>query len=631
MPGSAWHWTPAPRGTRGPFAPRAPWGASPTKTATARAARTSRPQRDIRGRCLAQRLLPFCVLPWDSGSGGEPKLPGQPGLCRKLLRWSSWAAGGLGLPDVLLVDHPRHPLAEAEERHSPGERAGMQKEELPCHLGRIYLQGSNSLACPWQLPELPGWLEEEVSGEAWAEIREAIAKLKVKSWERWLDALWLVSPLWSDLLAWRQRRKRQKLVVQWVRAAETGLWKDSSEQFSARFACDPGAVSAHLDDIFDFSRSPLDWVPSDLRDGEQILVAEGCGTWNSPLELNVGDPLLMGVAQTQGPHGPVGAQAVYALVCTFNLFSRLVPHCELAAGGGPGLARLKLAVEEGCQRLHFQAVAEVKISRTRGGEQPFAPTPPASFTDLVQLPRADRQMDSAEDLKLCLHFRSGGNVASQAFFGGGEMRFRYLQKSLIRLRVRVLLRWVCSPAQGISSLLVSLMLLMLVLWEGMLAMVLASGLRQLEGNKAFWTWLLLPSLFGPLSPLLGLLALLLQWPLLHRLHAEQALRAALNVLLVWLLYFHVGLLRPLMLSFLLHTAACYFAALYAGLEMSISDLALANDMDASLLAVQRPSSRPPQHSEICMSILPGKEPGRWRHRTDSVESFDAGANLASPF
>lgn len=37
---------------------------------------------------------------------------------------------------------------------------------------------------------------------------------------------------------------------------------------------------------------------------------------------------------------------------------------------------------------------------------------------------------------------------------------------------------------------------------------------------------------------------------------------------VWLLYFHVGLLRPLMLSFLLHTAACYFAALYAGLEPS---------------------------------------------------------------
>ena len=70
-----------------------------------------------------------------------------------------------------------------------------------------------------------------------------------------------------------------------VRPADVqGVWGPTPYLERSRFAPNPHFVRkllhaespwGHPEDIFDFSRSPLDWVPSDLRDGEQILVAEG--------------------------------------------------------------------------------------------------------------------------------------------------------------------------------------------------------------------------------------------------------------------------------------------------------------------------------------------------------------------
>ena len=46
-------------------------------------------------------------------------------------------------------------------------------------------------------------------------------------------------------------------------------------------------------------------------------VLGGAGTWARPYELNIADPLLLGVAQSQGSQGPIGTQMIYSLVCAW--------------------------------------------------------------------------------------------------------------------------------------------------------------------------------------------------------------------------------------------------------------------------------------------------------------------------
>ena len=52
-------------------------------------------------------------------------------------------------------------------------------------------------------------------------------------------------------------------------------------------------------------------------------MAQGVGTWEAPFELNVADPLLLGLAQTPEPVAQQAAQAVQAAFCHFKHFLKL--------------------------------------------------------------------------------------------------------------------------------------------------------------------------------------------------------------------------------------------------------------------------------------------------------------------
>eukprot|EP00913_Durusdinium_trenchii_P018763 g17631.t2 len=260
------------------------------------------------------------------------------------------------------------------------------REELPCHLGRIFLLGDNSPGSPWRLPHM------STTGAA-AQAAQALAPE-----------------------GWQMRRARARRAERAVRLlrGELTLWKDAGDDGSKpciKFDCDDSATTGASGiqgpgylDLFDFRRSGMDWAPGNLKE-EQILVAQGAGSWARPYELNVGDPLLLGVAQSQGPRGPIGSHLIYSLVCTFNLFSRLVPTQEngiltafffelleaLWDGEAPALTLLQSEVEKAARSLSLPAAVQVQIFRMSrgpragpGGEDAAsAAQSPDSFTDLV--------------------------------------------------------------------------------------------------------------------------------------------------------------------------------------------------------------------------------------------------------
>ncbi|CAK8996505.1 Hypothetical protein (Fragment) [Durusdinium trenchii] len=193
------------------------------------------------------------------------------------------------------------------------------REELPCHLGRIFLLGDNSPGSPWRLPHMSttgaaAQAAQALAPEGWQVLEESLAKpLKslgrrgrrkpIPSWESWRLFRW--SP-WSQLLLRKMRRARARRAERAVRLlrGELTLWKDAGDDGSKpciKFDCDDSATTGYLD-LFDFRRSGMDWAPGNLKE-EQILVAQGAGSWARPYELNVGDPLLLGVAQSQGQLG----------------------------------------------------------------------------------------------------------------------------------------------------------------------------------------------------------------------------------------------------------------------------------------------------------------------------------------
>eukprot|EP00435_Cladocopium_sp_Y103_P014591 s1492_g3.t1 len=424
-----------------------------------------------------------------------------------------------------------------------------------------------------------------------------------------------------------------------------------------KFGCDESATTGYLE-IFDFGRSALDWAPRNLKEEEQVLLAQGAGTWARPYELNIADPLLLGVAQSQGSQGPIGSQMIYSLVCAFNLFSRIVPYQELLdvlmGDEAPAFAVLQREVELSARRLSLQAAAQVQIlrmSRCHMGEAKVTasdgsfvktsqPAGPESFTDLVQqLPlegapavvannveeelkklSSQRCQTFGDDLptysinmlsscrapRLCLVLRAEKDRRLLRQSGESESGlkkpqgfFYTLRRSLLRFRAQRLLRWVRVPNAaaklGISNLVVSLFFFMLILFEGMASVILSSTFSRLEIEQAIWLWMLFPSPLAPLSPLMGLAALLLRRPLFCRLQAHLSLMASINLAVVGFAYGQEGLLKPCLVLFLLHVLVCYFAAIYSGLEMSSADVQLAEDSggDASLQSLRE--SRDPQH------------------------------------
>eukprot|EP00434_Breviolum_minutum_P033822 symbB.v1.2.029927.t1/scaffold3272.1/size142108/7 len=207
-----------------------------------------------------------------------------------------------------------------DHRRREGQRLGhFQVEKLPKHVCRIYWQGSNCKENPWKI------CDAEVLISSLPPSLATVAAAKRSAWEEFVVELRqaVQVPCWEPwclFLVW--------LLVARCCSASISLFcttgaAGSGGSHELCFGCDAAATSAHLD-IFDLRRSLVDWAPARA---EQLFVAQGLGTWEAPFELNVADPLLLGLAQT--PESMAG-QAVYSLVCTFNLFSRLVPPSELS-------------------------------------------------------------------------------------------------------------------------------------------------------------------------------------------------------------------------------------------------------------------------------------------------------------
>jgi len=495
-------------------------------------------------------------------------------------------------------------------------------------------------------------------------LEETLQKpLKIARWESW------------ELLLLRRRLGRAKRAQRAVLLAAESSKDMEGQKPSVKFGCDESATTGYLD-IFDFGRSALDWAPRNLKEEEQLLLAQGAGTWARPYELNIADPLLLGVAQSQGSQGPIGSQMIYSLVCAFNLFSRLVPSAELLdvlwGDEAPAFAVLQREVELSARRLSLQAAAQVQILRMSRGHKGepevstggFATKPqpagPESFTDLVQqLPLEGAPTaiaNKVEELKLCLVLRAEKDrrLLRQSGEESGLKKpqgfFYTLRRSLLRFRSQRLLRWVRVPNAaaklGISNLVVSLFFFMLILFEGMASVILWSAFSRLEIEQAIWLWMLFPSPLAPLSPLLGLAALLLRRPWFCRLQAHLSFMASINLVAVGFTYGQEGLLKPCLVLFLLHVVVCYFAAIYSGLEMSSADVQLAEDSggDASLQSLRDSSAPVPRRSlaplplqpraesdGICLALWPGRR-SRARPHADSVDSDVGGAAAeASPF
>ncbi|CAE7622705.1 pim2, partial [Symbiodinium sp. KB8] len=144
--------------------------------------------------------------------------------------------------------------------------------------------------CPWTLPgtggeancaalisAIPKTMQPTIREDSWAELAKELAKAtsppKKEKWS--LRLLWCACPPLCELVAWLWRRRRARAAERQLRAFNQGLlgrglWKDAAggPQPSLRFGCDDKATVAYLD-LFDLSRSPLDWVPADLRKSEQ--------------------------------------------------------------------------------------------------------------------------------------------------------------------------------------------------------------------------------------------------------------------------------------------------------------------------------------------------------------------------
>eukprot|EP00435_Cladocopium_sp_Y103_P060808 s92_g22.t1 len=461
-------------------------------------------------------------------------------------------------------------------------------------------------------------------------------------------------------VAFRVRRAKQVSKL----CCNEALWA-SSKAHALRFGCDDAAIAGHLD-IFDLTRSLVDWAPAGA---EQLFVARGLGTWEAPFELNVADPLLLGLAQTPEPvaaHAQA-AQAIYSLVCTFNLFSRLVPHSELMSAGAypPALQLLDREVRRCSLRMGQAAAVQVlrlaPVAAPGSFSGAAAPSLRASFSELVrQIPAAEEGSVATTttdvDWKLCLVFPHGdsgdtemvrnvqgllvapaelsdlkGERQASGYSGmldstseslgsstsllkeqeGSVSVGEWIRSRVEHLKFQMLSPWVCSIQSQILPFLVSVLFLTLILLDGMVCALVAYSLWRLCGRGAFCLWLLLPTPFAPaLSTAVGLASVLMHQP--SRLHSQLALRSALNTCLVGLpllLQAHARAQPLLCLSLFLNLAICYAAAVYASLEAFARDVAIAEDSGNASLRGQVQSepmperSRGQDRSEIAMTVF----------------------------
>lgn len=278
-------------------------------------------------------------------------------------------SGGESSPDLRYLRGPRSravALCCGRRCAAPCLVSRFTKEQLPYHVCRLYLGGQNTRRSPWKLDaQVPSGIADWIEEDQWYDFLGQFAILaSVPLTEAMVHRLFLVlHPPLARVYALNRRLVRAERLKNWLhqlsptQCGQSGglpflrgdaAWQcqassgrahaniDDSIVLSAahmgsvgrnsltlRFGYDGGATLGYLD-FLDFSRSPLDWAPADLRREALLLVAHGHGTFTEPYCLDVQDPQVQHAAQTA-----LGATECCHLVAAFNRIARLLPAEEL--------------------------------------------------------------------------------------------------------------------------------------------------------------------------------------------------------------------------------------------------------------------------------------------------------------
>ena len=202
----------------------------------------------------------------------------------------------------------------------------MAQEQLPFHTYRVYFQGENAGDSVWFLkPQVPAAVEDIVIKDKWEQLARMVnaAASISKLQKRAEGVLRYIYPPAAPLFTKFCRCKRARALLQIVREFSEAerFWipiRQAGGELHVRFGCNQKATLAYLD-FFDFSRSPMDFAPVNLRKEAWVIPVHGQGSFEEPYEVDMSDPVLQRLEHTV--HGPT---AILSVLSTFNRIARRV-------------------------------------------------------------------------------------------------------------------------------------------------------------------------------------------------------------------------------------------------------------------------------------------------------------------
>eukprot|EP00927_Polykrikos_kofoidii_P054434 TRINITY_DN48846_c0_g1_i1.p1 TRINITY_DN48846_c0_g1~~TRINITY_DN48846_c0_g1_i1.p1 ORF type:complete len:1400 (+),score=149.72 TRINITY_DN48846_c0_g1_i1:88-4287(+) len=215
-------------------------------------------------------------------------------------------------------------------------------EQLPYHVCRVFLSGQNCSECSWELARSPPpQIEHLVLKEAWADFASEFNRVGCAPYpESWFVRL--LQCIYPPLAVVKVRMHRRARAIRLRQCATRfsgeidgrQLWTprqlsigensarcSESHGLTLAFGSDESATLGFLD-VFDFSKSQLDWAPIDLQSEVRLLVAHGDGSYADPFAIDSGDPLVQHLSQMD-----ISNHALCSVISTFNCMARRVTSC----------------------------------------------------------------------------------------------------------------------------------------------------------------------------------------------------------------------------------------------------------------------------------------------------------------
>ncbi|CAE7671298.1 pim2 [Symbiodinium pilosum] len=471
----------------------------------------------------------------------------------------------------------------------------MAQEQLPFHTYRVYFQGENAGDSVWFLkPQVPAAVEDIVIKDKWEQLARMVnAAASISKLQRRAEGvLRYIYPPAAPLFTRFCRCKRARALLQIVREFSEAerFWipiRQAGGELHVRFGCNQKATLAYLD-FFDFSRSPMDFAPVNLRKEAWVIPVHGQGSFEEPYEVDMSDPVLQRLEHTV--HGPT---AILSVLSTFNRIARRVFKDELhSSDHDDPLQQLHEKVEQCASQCGLggfvQVLAIWQMDRCRGNDASgrveaasvARSTDPQdnSFMDLVIEPqevsreRLPSHSPRRRELRLCLVFTEFSILASASSsesFGSFSTSSKVLTTPITPQALNEILRssavvvgedsanpvlpdsgcglglkrpllrlGYSSSDQTAARTLVSLICFLAF---DLLAFCLICGILFKTSMVAGMVWVFLPPLAQPLALVVGILFLLMEEPELGRLFAGLEVLGMWNaavslVVLIWLLF-----------------------------------------------------------------------------------------------